>query len=128
MSKPSVIQTENAPQAIGPYSQAVRSGSFLFCSGQIPLDPVTQELVGGSIEEQTHRVMKNLQGVLAAAGSGFGGVLKTTVYLKNMGDFPSFNRVYESYLKPPYPARATVEVAALPKGALVEIELVACTD
>jgi 2-iminobutanoate/2-iminopropanoate deaminase len=121
----SVIATQDAPAAIGPYSQAVQSGGFLFLSGQIPLDPATGELVTGSIEEETHRVMKNLHGVLSAAGVGFEHVLKTTIYLTDLADFTKVGGVYATYFQNQPPARATVQVSALPKGARVEIDAIA---
>lgn len=119
------ITTDKAPAAIGPYSQAVKAGGFLFCSGQIPLDPVSGEMVDGTIAEETERVMKNLKGVLEAAGTGFDRVLKTTIYLTDMADFPVVNQVYGAYFSAVKPARATVAVAALPRSARVEIEAVA---
>jgi 2-iminobutanoate/2-iminopropanoate deaminase len=119
------VSTEAAPAAIGPYSQAIRSGDLVFLSGQIPLDPATGELVSGGIEEQTRRVMNNLGAVLAAAGASFENVVKTTIYLADLGDFPAVNGVYASYFGQPAPARATVQVAALPKGARVEIDATA---
>ena len=115
-----IIQTALAPEAIGPYSQAVLSGGLLFCSGQIPLDPETGAMVSGDIEHETARVMKNLGAVLEAAGSGFDKVLKTTIYLVDMGDFQAVNEIYGSYFKENKPARATVAVAELPRGARVE--------
>ena len=123
------IATQDAPKAIGPYSQAVSApaGRMVFCSGQIPLDPRTGELVKGTIEEETRRVMENLKAVLAAAGAGFGDVVKTTIYLTDLSDFTRVNEVYGSYLAAVPPARATVQVAALPRGARVEIDAVAVT-
>jgi 2-iminobutanoate/2-iminopropanoate deaminase len=123
-SKTAVV-TEAAPQAIGPYSQAIRAGGLLFCSGQIPLDPKTGALVEGDAAVQTRQVMKNLRAVLEAAGSGLDRVLKTTIFLVDLGDFARVNEVYASFLEPPFPARATVQVAALPKGSKVEIEAIA---
>lgn len=120
-----VIATDKAPAAIGPYSQAVTAGNLLFCSGQIALDPATGEMVGGTVAEETERVMQNLQGVLAAAGTDFSRVLKTTIYLTDMADFPIVNQVYGSYFSEAKPARATVGVAALPRGARVEVEAIA---
>ena len=122
---PTAIQSSAAPQAIGPYSQGVRVGPWLFLSGQIPLDPASGVLCAGEVAEQTARVMDNLGAVLAAAGVGWPQVVKTTLYLVDMGDFAAVNAVYARYLQPPYPARATIGVAALPKGARVEIEAVA---
>jgi 2-iminobutanoate/2-iminopropanoate deaminase len=124
----SVIRTTDAPAAIGPYSQAVRSGDLLFTSGQIPLDPATGQMVNGGISEQTERVLANLRAVLAAAGLGFADVVKTTVFLKSMGDFAAMNEVYGRAFQAEgsiAPARSTVQVAALPKDALVEIECIA---
>jgi 2-iminobutanoate/2-iminopropanoate deaminase len=120
-----VIQTASAPAAIGPYSQAVRTGSLLFVSGQIPLDPVSGQLIGGGIEAQTHQVLKNLVAILSAANATLDDVVKTTIFLKDMQQFQAVNEVYGSYFKPPYPARATVEVARLPKDVGVEIECIA---
>lgn len=119
------VQTENAPAAIGPYSQAVVSGGFLFCSGQIPLDPATGKMVGGEIEEQTERVLQNLAAVLESGGGSLRSVVKTTVYLADLSDFPAMNAVYGRYFPENPPARATVQVAKLPAGALVEIDAVA---
>ncbi len=127
MTSRTVIQTPDAPPAIGPYSQAIVSGELVFCSGQIPLDPTTGEVVAGGIQEQTHQVLKNLRAVLEAAGSGLDCVLKTTVFLKNMGDFAAMNAVYATYFSSAPPARSTVEVARLPRDVLVEIECIART-
>jgi 2-iminobutanoate/2-iminopropanoate deaminase len=127
MSK-SAVSTENAPAAIGPYSQAVRSGDLIYTSGQVALDPQTGQLVEGGIREQTVRVLENLKAVLAEAGSDLRHVIKTTVFLKSMADFAAMNEVYARYLAPDgvvAPARSTVEVARLPKDALVEIEVIA---
>ncbi len=120
-----VIQTSDAPAAIGPYSQAIKAGDFLFMSGQIPLDPVSMQVVGETAAEQAVQVLKNMQGVLKAAGAGVGQVVKTTIFLKNMADFASVNEVYAGVFKENPPARSTVEVARLPKDVLVEIEAVA---
>ena len=119
------ILSANAPKPIGPYSQAVRSRDFLFCSGQIGMDPATGELVKGTIEDETKQVMRNLWEVLAAGGATFAHVAKTTIYLTNMADFVAVNKVYEIALGTARPARSTVQVAALPKSARVEIECVA---
>jgi 2-iminobutanoate/2-iminopropanoate deaminase len=119
------VASDQAPRAIGPYSQAVEAGGFLFCAGQIALDPGTGGLVEGGIEAETERVLKNLEAVLAAAGRRTGDVVKTTVYLVDLGDFPKMNEVYGRFFPRDPPARATVQVAALPKGARVEIEAVA---
>ena len=124
MSK-DVISTPRAPAAIGPYSQAARSGNLLFLSGQIPLDPATGQLVEGDISLQTERVLKNLAAILEAAGSGLNKVLKTTVYLKDLAEFGRMNEVYGKFFGEKPPARATVEVARLPRDAAVEIDLVA---
>jgi 2-iminobutanoate/2-iminopropanoate deaminase len=120
-----VIATGRAPAAIGPYSQAVRSGAFVFCSGQIPLDPASGQLVEGGVEVQTARVLDNLAAVLAAAGLTLGDVVKTTVFLLSMDDFPAMNEVYARYFHEEPPARSTIGVAALPKGSRVEIEAIA---
>jgi 2-iminobutanoate/2-iminopropanoate deaminase len=119
------IATPNAPAAIGPYTQAQISGGHLFTAGQIPLIPETMEMVTGSIEAQTEQVMKNLGAVLAAANTSWDRVVKTTVFLTDLGDFAAFNTVYEQAMKGAKPARSTVQVAALPRGAKVEIELIA---
>ena len=124
----SAIATADAPAAIGPYTQAVRSGDLVFTSGQIPLDPATGQMVSGGIIEQTERVIANLRGVLAAAELSFANVVKTTVFLKSMGDFAAMNEVYARAFagdRGVPPARSTVQVAALPKDALVEIECIA---
>lgn len=119
------ITTPNAPAAIGPYSQAVKSNNLLFCSGQIPLIPETGEMLAGDIKKETEQVMKNLSAVLVAAGSSFDKVVKTTIYLTDMNDFPAVNEIYGSFFEGQKPARSTVAVAALPKGARVEIDAVA---
>ena len=119
------VQSDAAPAAIGPYSQGIIAGGFLFTAGQIPLDPVTKQVVDGDIVAQTRRVMDNLQAVLAAAGASWKDVVKTTVYLQDMGDFPRMNEVYAATMGETRPARSTVQVAALPRGVLVEIDLVA---
>ena len=120
-----IISTENAPEAIGPYEQAIRVGDFVYASGQIPLDPATGNLVEGEIKVQTRRALENLKAVLEAAGSSLDRVVKTTVFLKNIADFAAMNEVYAEYLGAAKPARSTVAVADLPRGALVEIDLVA---
>ena len=120
-----VISTDRGPRAIGPYSQAIRANDFLFLSGQVSLDPATQQLVPGDIAAQTTRVLENLKGILEAAGSSLDRVVKTTVYLKDMNDFAAMNEVYARYFPSAPPARATVEVARLPKDARVEIDLIA---
>ena len=122
----SIVSTPHAPAAIGPYSQAVRAGQFVFLSGQIPLDPSSGNMVGGDdVEAQTVQVMQNLEAVLAAAGSSFAQVVKSTIFLTDLGDFAVVNRVYGARFEGAPPARATVQVAALPRGAKVEIELIA---
>jgi len=123
--KPKVISTDTAPAAIGPYSQAVQAGGLLFCSGQIPLDPVTGELVQGDVAVQAGQVMLNIAAVLATAGTGFDRVIKTTIFLADMADFAAVNEVYGSYFSAHKPARSTVAVKGLPRGALLEIEVVA---
>ena len=120
-----IIATDRAPKAIGPYSQATRHDGLIYSSGQIPLDPVTGQLIEGGIVEQTARVLENLKGVLEAAGAGLDSVLKTTVFLKDMAEFGSMNEVYAKYFGTNPPARATVEVARLPRDARVEIEAIA---
>jgi 2-iminobutanoate/2-iminopropanoate deaminase len=120
-----IITTQGAPAAIGPYSQAVVSNGFAFLSGQIPLDPATGNLIEGGIEEQTARVLDNLREVLTAAGSSLADVVKTTVYLKDMGEFAAMNAVYARYFPENAPARATVEAARLPKDVRVEIDCIA---
>jgi 2-iminobutanoate/2-iminopropanoate deaminase len=120
-----VIATDRGPKAIGPYSQAIRANGFIFISGQVPLDPRTQQMVEGDIRQQTERVLENLKGIVEAAGSTLAHVVKTTVYLKDMNDFSAMNEVYARYFASAPPARATVEVSRLPKDARVEIELVA---
>jgi len=122
-----IISTEKAPKAIGPYSQAICVDGLVFTAGQIALDPAAMELVSGGVEEQARQVLTNLKNVLEAAGSGLNYVVKTTVFLKDMGDFPKMNAVYSEFFPENPPARSTVAVAALPKGGLVEIEAVALT-
>jgi len=120
-----VVATKEAPQAIGPYSQAIKAGGFVFTAGQIPIDPATGKLVEGDVKVQTERVLKNLSAVLAAAGSSMDRVVKTTVFLKNMSDFPAMNEVYGQFFKNDPPSRSTVQVAALPKDAQIGIDAVA---
>jgi len=122
---PSAIQTTDAPAAIGPYSQAVRAGSLLFVSGQIPLDPETGEVIDGDIAAQTRRVMESLGAILRAADADFSQVVRTTIFLTDLGNFGQVNEVYGSYFGDPPPTRATVQVAALPKGVGVEIDAIA---
>lgn len=119
------ISTTDAPAAIGPYSQAIHAGDLVFLSGQVPIDPATGELVTGDISAQTERVLDNLGAVLAAAGCGFGDVVKTTIYLVDLGDFQAVNQAYAKRFTAAPPARATVQVSALPKGARVEIDAIA---
>lgn len=119
------VGTAGAPKAIGPYSQAVRAGGFLFCSGQLPLDPSTGKMVDGGIDAQTERVLSNLEAVLNAGGATLRSVVKTTVYLVDMGDFPAMNAVYAKFFPEDPPARATVQIVKLAAGACVEIDAVA---
>lgn len=123
-----VVNTTNAPDAVGPYSQAISAHGLVFCSGQIPLDPATEELIQGSITEQTVRCMENLSAVLEAAGSALVHMVKVNAYLVDMDDFAEFNEAYEAYVGAEPPARATFAVAALPKGARIEVECVALVD
>lgn len=125
MSTRTQVRTDSAPQAIGPYSQAIVAQGLVFCSGQIPLDPATGNVVEGGIDEQTHRVLKNLTAVVEAAGSTMAKVLKTTVFLQSMSDFAAMNAIYATYFPTPAPGRSTVEVARLPRSVLVEIECIA---
>ena len=123
-----IISTNEAPAAIGPYSQAVHSGRLLFCSGQIPLDPKSGQIVSGDISAQTRRVLDNIAAVLRADGLSFDNVVKTTIFLTDLGDFQTVNEIYGSYFKQNPPARSTVQVSALPKGANVEIEVIAVSE
>ena len=123
-----IIATTEAPAAVGPYSQAIRIGNFVFCSGQIPLDPKSGQIVQGAIEAQTRRVMENITAVLRAEGLGFENIVKTTIFLTNLNDFQTVNELYGSYFKSDPPARSTVQVSALPKGANVEIEVIAVAN
>ena len=120
-----IVATDGAPKAIGPYSQGVRAGGFVFFSGQIALDPDTGEMVGGDVAAQTERVMTSIAALLDAVGLGFGDVVKTTIFLVNLGDFATVNEIYGRRFSQAPPARSTVEVKGLPRGALVEIEVVA---
>jgi 2-iminobutanoate/2-iminopropanoate deaminase len=119
------IATPAAPSAIGPYSQAIADGEWIFCSGQLGIDPASSRLVEGGIEHETRRVMENLREVLSAAGLHFGDIVKTTIYLVDLGEFDAVNRIYGEHLNAPYPARATVQVTALPRGARIEIDAIA---
>ena len=123
-----VITTRKAPQAIGPYSQAIKANGLIFVSGQVAIDPATQQIMEGDVAIQTERVMKNLSAILAAAGSRLDRVLRSTVFLKNMGDFAAMNTVYGKYFVSAPPARSTVEVARLPKDVLVEIDVIALAE
>lgn len=118
-----IVLTQAAPAPIGPYSQAVRAGQFLFCSGQIPLDPKSGQVVSADVEGQARQVLENVRAVVEAGGMTLENVVKTTIFLKNMGDFPKVNEIYGSYFKTAPPARSTVEVARLPKDVLVEVEV-----
>ena len=120
-----IIHTKQAPAAIGPYSQAVKTGNLLFVSGQIPIDPETGNVIIGGIEAATHRVMKNIEAILEEAGYSFNNIVKTTIFIKSMDDFAKINAVYASYFKGDYPARETVEVSRLPKDVEVEISVIA---
>ena len=120
-----VIATNDGPKAIGPYSQAIKANGFVFVSGQVAIDPATQQVIGGDVAIQTDRVVKNLSGILKAAGSGLEKVVRTTVFLKNMNDFVAMNEVYGKHFTADFPARATVEVSRLPKDVLVEIDVIA---
>jgi 2-iminobutanoate/2-iminopropanoate deaminase len=120
-----VISTKGAPQAIGPYSQAIRANGFVFVSGQVAIDPATQQVVAGDAAAQTDRVFKNLTAILKAAGTSLEKIVRSTVFLKNMGDFAAMNEVYGRYIPSSPPARSTVEVARLPKDVLVEIDVIA---
>ena len=122
-----VIATPDAPEAVGPYSQAIAVGNLLFCAGQIPLEPATGTLVEGDAAAQAEQVLKNLGAVLQANGMNYANVVKTTVFLTDLADFGKMNEVYAKYFTAPYPARSTIQVAALPKGANVEIEAIAAT-
>ena len=119
------IKTEKAPKAIGPYSQAIEANGFIFVSGQIPIDPATGEIIKGSIEKQTEQVLKNIKAILEEAGSSLQNIVKSTVYLSNLEDYPKMNEIYSKYIPAPYPARAAFQVARLPKDVGIEIEVIA---
>ena len=119
------LKTEKAPAAIGPYSQGIQANGFVFVSGQLPIDPATGAFAGGDISSQTHQALKNVRAVLAEAGAGLEDVVRVNVYLKDIGDFAAMNQVYAEYFSGPCPARAAVQVAAIPKDALLEIEVIA---
>ena len=121
------IQTDKAPKALGPYSQGISANGFVFVSGQIPIDPASGELNKGTIEEQAHQVLKNVGAVLEAAGSSYDKVVKATVFLQDMNDFAKMNAVYGEFFRPPYPARAAVQVARLPRDVKIEVEVIALT-
>jgi reactive intermediate/imine deaminase len=122
------IHSDSAPRAIGPYSQAVRSGDTLYLSGQIPLDPATGEIVAGDITAQASRVFENLKAVLSAGGATFDDVVRVAIYMPDLGDFGAVNEVMKKYFSEPYPARSTIGVAALPRGAAVEVDVIAVTS
>lgn len=119
------VATAAAPEALGPYSQAIKAGGFLFASGQVPINPASGDLAGADVESQARQVFANLQQVLAAAGCGFADVVKTTVFLTDLANFATVNAIYAEYFVRPYPARSCVQIAALPKGSLLEVELIA---
>ena len=123
-----IISTDNAPQAIGPYSQAVKTGNLIFISGQIPLDPKTGDIVDGSIEDQANQVLDNIKSICEAAGQGLEDIVKITIFLTDLGNFATVNEVMKNYFKEPYPARATVEISGLPLGVSVEIEAIVSTN
>lgn len=125
MRERELISTPAAPKAIGPYTQAIRANGLVFVSGQVAIDPATQQVISGDVAAQTERVMKNLSAILEAAGSGLPNVVRSTVFLKNMGDFNAMNEIYGRYFSSDPPARSTVEVARLPKDVLVEIDVIA---
>lgn len=123
-----VIKTEKAPAALGPYEAGIKIGKFIFTSGQIPLDPATNQLVTGSIEEQTHMCLKNIKGILEAEGYSLNDVVKTTVFLSDMNNFDAVNKVYAEYFVQNKPARSCIQIAKLPKNASIEIEVIACKE
>jgi 2-iminobutanoate/2-iminopropanoate deaminase len=125
MSSRSAISTDAAPKALGPYSQGIRAGQFLFVSGQVPIEPATGDLVPGDIADQARRVLQNVDAILKAAGASFHGVVRTTVYLADMADFPAMNEVYGTFFPAPQPARSTIQVSRLPKDARIEIDVIA---
>lgn len=127
MSK-EIISTDNAPQAIGPYSQAVKTGNLIFISGQIPLDPKTGDIVDGTVEDQANQVLENIKSICEAAGHGLEDIVKITIFLTDLGNFATVNEVMKKYFKEPYPARATVEISGLPLGVEVEIEAIVSTN
>ena len=127
MSK-EIISTDNAPHAIGPYSQAVKTGNLIFISGQIPLDPKTGDIVDGTIEDQANQVLENIKSICEAAGHGLEDIVKITIFLTDLGNFATVNEVMKKYFKEPYPARATVEISGLPLGVEVEIEAIVSTN
>lgn len=122
------IHTEKAPAAIGPYSQAIKAGNFIYASGQLPIDPATGAFPEGGIQEQTHQSLRNAKAILEEAGTDLAHVVKTTVFLSDIANFGAMNEVYSQYFQAPFPARSAVAVKDLPKGALVEIEVIACTE
>jgi len=121
----SAVSTGSAPKALGPYSQAIRAGQFLFVSGQVPIDPGTGELVGGTIADQTRRAFENIRAILQAGGASFQQVVRTTVYLADLGDFPAMNEVYAEFFTAPQPARSTIQAARLPRDARIEVDVIA---
>ena len=121
----SAVSSGSAPKALGPYSQAIRAGQFLFVSGQVPIDPATDELVPGGIDEQTRRVFQNIGEVLRAGGASFAQVARTTVYLADLGDFAAMNAIYATFFTPPQPARSTIQAAKLPRNARIEVDVIA---
>jgi 2-iminobutanoate/2-iminopropanoate deaminase len=127
MPEKHAVKTDKAPGAIGPYSQAVKSSGWVFTAGVIALDPASGEMIGGTIQDQAHRVLQSLKGILEAGGGSMDHVVKTTIYLTDLKDFAAVNEIYGQYFNRPFPARSTVQVAALPKGAAIEIEAVAYT-
>tara|TARA_B100000965_G_scaffold156293_1_gene130223 strand:- start:3442 stop:3912 length:471 start_codon:yes stop_codon:yes gene_type:complete len=123
-----IISTNNAPQAIGPYSQAVKAGNLIFISGQVPINPETGDVVSGSIKDQSHQVIKNIENICKAAGYGLGDIVKLSIFLTDLGNFSIVNEVMKEHFSEPYPARATIEVSGLPLGVNVEIEAIVVTD